>query len=113
MIFVNESEVGFMCLLEPVDQCNIGVSHVRQVRVNALSLADHVLTAIFKALLHTDGVGFSMVLDSIHVSSEYVIVLFLLAKVDLYFVGEVLRDVCCLIAILLDIVKVLDFHHLE
>ena len=114
MLYVsNASEVVFMCLSEPGSQFNIRLLHVRHVCLHAVGLSYNVLATVLDTVSHTKGVGFSMVLDSSLVSAKYVFVLFCFAKDDLFFIGEVFGDVCCLIAILLYIVKVLDLHPLE
>ena len=94
-----ESIVGLMC--------------VGLVAVHAHECHLKILPSISQTVVETELVRVSVVIDGLEHISEDSFVSVLLAKVDLWFVSEVVGDVIRLVAVILNFLKVSNLHFLK
>ena len=88
----------------------VGFVDIFLVLCEAIQNTIDVISSVFLAVFESDSVRLSMVLDHLLVSTENFIILLLLAKVNLLYIRESVRDMFWIVALFLGLLEVTLFH---
>ena len=88
----------------------VGFVDVLLVLGEAIQNTIDIVSSVFLAVLESDSVRLSVVLDHLLVSAENFIVLLLLAKVYLLYIRESVRDMLWIVALFLGLLEVTLLH---